>query len=213
MSVPHSFSWDLYHETPIIGIIRGLGEELIYQIAETMLKANLGTVEITMNTPDAAKIITALVERFPGLNVGAGTVCNTSELASAIEAGAQFIVTPIIDEEVIRQCVAANIPVFPGGYTPTEIYKAWELGASGVKVFPASVLGPKYIKDVNAPLDQIKLIPTGGISVDNIKSYFAAGAYGVGMGSSLFLKSAIADLDFKSLYNHFVLINSSIESS
>src|SRR5690606_18081736 len=103
----------------------------------------------------------------------------------ALDAGAQFVVTPITDEEVISACVERDIPIFPGAYTPTEIYKAWSLGASMVKVFPASKLGPDYIKEVLAPLQQIHLMPTGGVGLENMEAFYKAGAKGFGIGSQL----------------------------
>ena len=123
-----------------------------------------------------------------------------------------FIVTPVINEEVIQSCVSQGIPIFPGAFTPTEIYKAWSLGASAVKVFPATQLGVTYIKDVSAPLNDIKLLPTGGVSKTNIKSFFEAGAYGVGMGSSLFDKQLISDQNYTALKEHFKSILTIVNS-
>ncbi|MEP2240248.1 MAG: bifunctional 4-hydroxy-2-oxoglutarate aldolase/2-dehydro-3-deoxy-phosphogluconate aldolase [Maribacter sp.] len=204
------FSWKRYQTTPVVGIVRGLGTETVMQIVEAYIAAKFYTIEITMNTPNVAEIIAELRLKYPDLNVGAGTVCNMADLDKAIAAGAQFIVTPIIDEEVIKKCVAIQIPIFPGAYTPSEIYRAWSLGASAVKVFPATQLGPKYIKDVLAPLNQIKLIPTGGVSKENIKSLFEAGVVGAGMGSSLFNKEMIKRNDFEALQNHFTAIRNEI---
>lgn len=121
----------------------------------------------------------------------------------AIKAGSQFIVTPILDPDVVRTCVSKNIPVFPGAYTPTEIYQAWKLGASMVKVYPATSLGPEYIKDVKAPLTNIKLMPTGGINLDNIQIFIKAGADGLGIGSQLFDKTLIKDENWDGLELHF----------
>ncbi|RME11198.1 MAG: bifunctional 4-hydroxy-2-oxoglutarate aldolase/2-dehydro-3-deoxy-phosphogluconate aldolase, partial [Bacteroidetes bacterium] len=164
----------------------------------------------TMNTAGATEIIADLRKAFPTLNIGAGTVCNMHDLEQAIEAGAQFIVTPILDEMVVETTVNMGVPVFPGAYSPTEIYKAWSLGASAVKVFPTSQLGVKYIKDISAPLNQIKLLPTGGVSLSNIKSFFEAGVFGVGMGSSLFDKEALRANDFTALKAHFLKVKSAI---
>ncbi len=186
-----------------MGIIRGLDMETILRIAEVYKEAGLSTLEVTMNTPDAIKIISTLRKEFPELNIGAGTVCSANDLKMALEAGSQFIVTPILDEEVIKNCVAQNIPIFPGAFTPTEIYRAWNLGASAVKVFPATQLGPQYIKDILGPLNEIQLVPTGGVSKDNIKSFFQAGAFGAGLGGSLFNKELIAKGDYEGLKNHF----------
>lgn len=204
------FSWESYKKAPIVGIIRGQSLEVTLAIAKVYIAAGFYTIEVTMNTPNVEKIIATLRTNFPELNVGAGTVCNMLELEKALNAGSQFIVTPIIDEEVIKTCVAKKIPVFPGAYTPTEIYKAWSLGASAVKVFPASQLGVQYIKDVSGPLDQIKLLPTGGVSKENIKSFFEAGVVGAGMGSSLLNKKMIAEKDFEGLKDHFLAIKKEI---
>lgn len=204
------FNWELYKKAPIVGIIRNVPLETVIKIAETYLKVGLTTIEITMNTEGAAHIISTLRKQFPTLNVGAGTVCSMLDFDNAVNAGSQFIVTPIIDENVIKKAVSLNIPIFPGAYTPTEIYKAWSLGASAVKVFPATQLGTQFIKDVLGPLNQIKLLPTGGVTLSNIKSFFEVGAVGVGMGSSLLDKDMIQKRDYKSLENHFIAIKNEI---
>ncbi|MDX6747904.1 bifunctional 4-hydroxy-2-oxoglutarate aldolase/2-dehydro-3-deoxy-phosphogluconate aldolase [Polaribacter sp. PL03] len=208
----NSFSWKLYDKAPIVGIIRGQSLETTLAIVKSYLEAGFYTIEVTMNTPDAEKIIATLVTNFPELNVGAGTVCNKEDLEKALNAGSQFIVTPIIDEEIIKTCVSRKIPIFPGAFTPTEIYKAWSLGASAVKIFPATQLGVTYIKDVLGPLNTIKLLPTGGVSKENIKSFFDVGVVGVGMGSSLLDKNLIKNNDFEGLKNHFISIKKEIEN-
>ena len=198
------FSWNGFSKVPIVGIIRNLSFEVIEKILPVYLSAGLTTIEITMNTPAADEIIRFAADKYKGqLNVGAGTVCNTDDLDLAIMAGSQFIVTPILDPDVIRTCVSKGIPVFPGAYTPTEIYQAWKLGASMVKVYPATSLGPDYIKDVKAPLNKIKLLPTGGINLDNIQTFIKAGADGLGIGSQLFDKTLIKDENWEGLELHF----------
>ena len=203
--------WDKFNSAPIVGIIRGQSLEVVLKIAEAYQDAGLTTLEVTMNTPGAAAMISTLKSEFPSLIIGAGTVCNLSELREAIGAGAQFIVTPIINEAVIEHSVKETIPIFPGAFSPTEIYKAWLLGASAVKVFPATNLGVEFIKDVLGPLDQIKLLPTGGVSKSNIKSFFQAGAYGVGMGSSLIDKDMISQGDFEGLQKHFERVRAEVQ--
>jgi len=198
------FSWNGFSKVPIVGIIRNLSFDTIEKILPIYLSAGLTTIEITMNTQAAEEIIRFAADKYKGqLNVGAGTVCNTDELDQAIRAGSQFIVTPILDPDVVRTCVSKNIPVFPGAYTPTEIYQAWKLGASMVKVYPATSLGPEYIKDVKAPLNKIKLMPTGGINLDNIQTFIKAGADGLGIGSQLFDKTLIKDQNWEGLELHF----------
>ncbi|UZR96406.1 bifunctional 4-hydroxy-2-oxoglutarate aldolase/2-dehydro-3-deoxy-phosphogluconate aldolase [Chondrinema litorale] len=205
-----TFSWDLYHKAPVIGIIRGLPKETIYKLTSAFVEAGFYTIEITMNTPDAEEIISTLIEKFPQMNIGAGTVISIKDLENAKRAGANFIVTPVISEEVIAKCVSYGIPIFPGAYSPTEIFKAWTMGAAAVKVFPAAQLGVQYIKDVLAPLNEVKLLPTGGVSLQNIKTFFEVGAFGVGMGSSLFDKKMIQEEDYNALKDHFVKLKQEI---
>ncbi|SHI30167.1 MULTISPECIES: bifunctional 4-hydroxy-2-oxoglutarate aldolase/2-dehydro-3-deoxy-phosphogluconate aldolase [Aquimarina] len=202
------FSWKKFEQTPIVGILRGYTLETVIKIIPAYLKSGFYTIEITMNSPNAVTSIKELVSSFPELNVGAGTVCSMKELAEALNAGAQFIVTPIINEEVISSCVSAKIPVFPGAYTPTEIYKAWSLGADMVKVFPATQLGTQFIQDIKGPLKEIPLLPTGGVSKQNITDFLNVGCQGVGMGSSLFDKNLIENNDLVGLADHFKSITS-----
>lgn len=205
-----AFNWEAYARAPVIGIIRGTAPDSILHIAENYLESGLYTLEVTLNTPGALLAIENLRREFPDLNVGAGTVCTPDGLQDALAAGAQFIVTPVLQETVVATAVREGVPVFPGTYTPTEIYKAWSLGAAAVKVFPATQLGPQYLRDVSAPLDDIKLLPTGGVSLENIKSFFEAGAFGVGMGSSLLRKDLIEAGEFGKLKEHFRAVRDAI---
>jgi 2-dehydro-3-deoxyphosphogluconate aldolase/(4S)-4-hydroxy-2-oxoglutarate aldolase len=197
------FSWEAFESIPLIGIIRHVSADDLREILPLYQDAGFTTLEITMNTADVDDFIPYVLENFPDLNVGAGTVCTKKDLKSALLLGAQFIVTPIVDKGVIKACVAAGIPVFPGAYTPTEIFKAWSLGASMVKVYPAASLGPGYIKDVKAPLKHIKLMPTGGVKIDNLLAFKHAGADGFGIGSQLFDKKLIKAKDWSGLKAHF----------
>lgn len=206
-----NFSWEKYNQTPVVGIMRGFSMDQIREIIPVYIQSGFYTVEITMNSEGAEESIATLLKEYPELNVGAGTVCNMDDLKRALDAGSQFIVTPVIDENVIKHCVENNIPVFPGAYTPTEIYKAWSLGANAVKVFPATQLGIKYIKDVLGPLNTIKLLPTGGVDKNNINDFFKIGVVGCGMGGSLFDKSIIASGDKKALGEHFDAIKKATE--
>ncbi|MVM38132.1 bifunctional 4-hydroxy-2-oxoglutarate aldolase/2-dehydro-3-deoxy-phosphogluconate aldolase [Spirosoma sp. HMF3257] len=200
----NSFSWELFSKAPIIGIIRGLSAEVVAQILPLYRASGLTTIEITMNTPGAETMIQrALETNSEGLNIGAGTVCTKDDLDRALDAGAQFIVTPIVNKKVIKACVKRNVPIFPGAFTPSEIYKAWSLGASMIKVYPATSLGPDYIKDLKAPMNQLEVVPTGGISLDNMVAYFKAGANGVGIGSHLFDKTLIQQKNWSGLMEHF----------
>lgn len=200
----NDFSWPAFNKIPVVGIVRNLSFDEIAKILPVYLSSGLTTIEITMNTPSAEEIIRYAVDKYKGqLNVGAGTVCSVDDLKQALQAGAQFIVTPILNPEVVKYCSSEGIPVFPGAYTPTEIYQAWEFGATMVKVYPATALGPDYIKDVKAPLNKIKLMPTGGISLANMQSFLRAGADGLGIGGQLFDKDLIKSADWEGLKDHF----------
>ena len=199
-----TFSWELFQKAPIVGIIRNISLEDLIQILPVFREAGLTTIEITMNTPGAEEMIRYAVENEQsGLNIGAGTVCTKDDLSIALGAGAQFIVTPIINKKVIKSCVKKEVPIFPGAFTPTEIYNAWTMGASMVKIYPATSLGPEYIKDLKAPMNQLKLLPTGGVSLDNMAGFLKAGANGLGIGGQLFDKKLIQEKNWEGLKAHF----------
>ncbi|MHA4740252.1 bifunctional 4-hydroxy-2-oxoglutarate aldolase/2-dehydro-3-deoxy-phosphogluconate aldolase [Dyadobacter sp. MSC1_007] len=201
----HSFSWELFNKAPLVGIIRNVSPEDLKSILPIYREAGLTTVEITMNTPGATDMIRYAIENeHYGLNIGAGTVCTKEDLDLALEAGAQFIVTPVISKKVIKSCVKKGIPVFPGAFTPTEIYNAWTLGASMVKIYPATSLGPEYIKDLKAPMNQLKLLPTGGVGLENMAAFLKAGANGLGIGGQLFDKDLIKNKNWDGLKAHFL---------
>jgi 2-dehydro-3-deoxyphosphogluconate aldolase/(4S)-4-hydroxy-2-oxoglutarate aldolase len=200
-----TFSHELFEQAPLVGIIRNVSPDDVKRILPIYREVGLTTIEITMNTPGAAEIIRyALENEGEGLNIGAGTVCTKDDLEIALEAGAQFIVTPIINKKVIKSCVKKGIPVFPGAFTPTEIYNAWTLGATMVKIYPATSLGPEYIKDLKAPMRQLKLLPTGGVGLENMSAFLKAGANGLGIGGQLFDKKLIQDKNWDGLREHFL---------
>ncbi|NJB87845.1 2-dehydro-3-deoxyphosphogluconate aldolase/(4S)-4-hydroxy-2-oxoglutarate aldolase [Lewinella marina] len=210
MAAETLFSWSLFQRTPIIGILRGASPDECRRVAEVCAVADFHTLEVTMNTPGATDIIADLVSSFPELNIGAGTVCNLDDFEDAVAAGARFIVTPVLDEDVIVAAVAQDLPVFPGAFTPTEIYRAWSLGATAVKLFPAGQLGPAYMRDVLSPLNEVRMLPTGGVSKKNIREWFAAGATGVGMGSSLLDAELIRQKDYAGLRRHLQSVKAEI---
>ncbi len=183
-------SW--FQEAPIIGILRGLSPEQLPQVLEAATRGGLRNVEVTMNSPNAAAQIRAAVRQAGArLNIGAGTVTSLPVLHEALAAGATFIVTPLVHRLVIIECVRQNIPVFPGAFSPTEIWEAWELGAAMVKVFPADAGGPGYLKALRGPFPQVKLLPTGGVDLQTAAAFLKAGAAGLGVGSPLFDKPRI----------------------
>lgn len=202
------FNYELFNSIPVVGIMRNFPEAQLEPVVAAYIAAGLNTLEITMNSANPAQTIRSLKQAWgESLNVGAGTVCTIKDLEVALEAGAQFIVTPIVSKTVIKACVKEAIPIFPGAMTPTEIHKAWHWGATMIKIFPAGKLGPGYIKDVLEPLNEIKLLPTGGVSPDNFIEFLKMGASGVGMASALFPKDMIAEQrwdDLGRFYTGFV---------
>lgn len=198
------FSTNLFDEMPLVGIMRGISPAAMHQVADRYVKAGLTTLEITMNSAGAVPTLAALSGKYgTKLNIGAGTVLNLQQLETALSAGAQFIVTPVLNQSVVAFCVERGIPVFPGAYSPTEIYQAWEMGADMIKVFPASGLGIDYIKNVKAPMEFLKLLPTGGVNLENCVDFLQAGASAVALGSSLFPKTLIQQENWDALEELF----------
>jgi 2-dehydro-3-deoxyphosphogluconate aldolase/(4S)-4-hydroxy-2-oxoglutarate aldolase len=176
----------------LIGIVRGFAARTIEKLVPVTIRGGIGHLEITMNSPDATTSLRLASELAGGkLSIGAGTVLNEQQLDEALEAGARFIVTPVANPTVIRRCVAQRVPVFPGAFSPGEIAGAWELGATMVKLFPADQAGSGYLRSLKGPLPSIKLPPTGGVTLDTIPEWLAAGADGFGVGGPLFNRARI----------------------
>ncbi len=182
-----SFSRELFETLPVIGILRGFNRQQMIEIVAAARRGRLTNLEITMNTPGAAEQIQEAIILANGqLNIGAGTVTSPAVLEEALRAGASFIVTPTLNASVVDRCVQVQVPVFPGAFSPNEVVRAWELGATMVKIFPAETLGPAYIRSLKAPLPEIKLLPTGGVNPATLPEFLKAGADGFGVGSPLF---------------------------
>lgn len=176
-----------FKELPILGILRGIEQDSVAPLVQAIVDAGLRTVEVTMNTEGAPRIIERMIEAADGrLTVGAGTVLTENDLEVALGAGASFIVMPTAPPEVLRRCAERDVPAFPGALTPTEVYAAWSAGATMVKVFPAGVFGPPYFKELKGPFDRVELLACGGVDAANVRSYFDAGASAVAFGSSIF---------------------------
>ncbi len=178
----------------IIAILRGMVPAEVDFAIEVLKTTSLRIVEITMDTPGATDMVREYC-KDEEIIMGMGTITCYEELEKAFQAGAKFIVTPILSMEVLLGCREAGVPLICGALTPSEIMIAWQGGADLVKVFPASALGPSYIKDVLGPLAGVKLIPTGGINISNGKSYLEAGAIALGIGGSLFNRKALDERD------------------
>jgi len=180
-------------ESGALGIIRVNRGESLIRIAQTLQEGGLDCLEITMTTPGALRAIEEASSKVDGVLMGAGTVLDATTARQAILAGAQFLVTPTVEPDVIEMAHRYGVVVISGAMTPTEILTAWELGADMVKVFPASILGPRYLKAVHGPLPQIPLVPTGGITADNAGEFIKAGAAVVCAGGWLVDKKAVAE--------------------
>ena len=182
--------------TKVVAIIRGMAPEVCVRLAEAYHEGGIRLVEVTFDQtgdPEATvAAIRAIREAYPDMHVGAGTVVTAAQLDRAIAAGAEFIVTPNCNPQIIRAAGAAGLVTMPGTFTPTEMEVANEAGADYVKVFPVRALGPAYVKDVLAPLKHLKLIAVGGVSPENAADYIKAGCVGVGASGSLVNKEWIA---------------------
>src|SRR5437879_5192455 len=177
----------------VIPVVRASSANEATQVVEAIKAGGLPILEITMTVPGAVKVIEQLVERFgEEAIVGAGTVLDTETARACISAGAQFIVSPALNLETIACCRELDIAVMPGALTPSEIVQAWSAGADLVKVFPAGAMGgASYIKSLKAPLPQIELVPTGGVTLANAADFTKAGAAAVGVGADLVDTKAI----------------------
>ena len=182
--------------TKVVAIIRGMAPEICVKLAKAYQEGGIRLVEVTFNQvgnlDDTVTAIKAIKAAFPDMHVGAGTVITDAQLDLAIEAGAEFIVTPNCNPAIIRKAKDAGLVTMPGTITPTDMVVAHEAGADYVKVFPVRVLGPAYIKDVLAPLKHLKLIAVGGVSPDNAADYIKAGCVGIAASGSLVNKDWIA---------------------
>lgn len=184
----------------IVAIIRNDTNHDLIQVVDAIHSGGIDVVEITMTTPGALDAVGSVTKRYgSNLLIGVGSVLDTETARMAILSGAEFIVSPITKPDVIELCNRYGKVVMPGAFTPTEILRAWELGADYVKVFPADIVGAPYIKAVKAPLPQISIIPTGGIGLNNAAEFINSGSAALGVGSTLVSKQTIAQKQFKKL--------------
>lgn len=178
---------------PIIGILRGISADFFGSVMASAFGGGLQAIEVTFNTRHAEKMVAEQISRVPkGKYLGMGTIRNLEEAKKAVDAGAMFLVAPNTDSAVIDFAKRSGIPMVAGAFTPTELYKAWSEGADMVKIFPCAPMGPDYIRALLGPYDHIPLVAVGGVTRENTKSYLRAGAKAVGVGTTLFGKTALA---------------------
>ena len=169
----------------VVALIRADSPDGLLDCARALAAGGLTSIELTMTTPGAIRILEKATAELPDFLFGLGTVLDAETARAGILAGAAFIVTPALRTDVITLCRRYSIPVFSGALTPTEVVNAWEAGADAVKIFPAEFFGPAYIKSLKAPLPHIDMVPTGGVTPDNVGEFLKAGATATAAGSSL----------------------------
>lgn len=183
-----------------VAVIRMTDAAKIAEVAAALRKGGVTALEVTMTVPGAVEIVRAMArDKEPGVLVGAGTVLDARTASDVIAAGADFVVSPVMDTDMVRACREAEVLVVPGAFTPTEIVVAWLAGADIVKVFPATSLGPQFFRDLRGPLPHIRLMPTGGVTLENAREFIAAGACCVGIGTALLDKKTIDADDWEAL--------------
>ncbi len=184
----------------VVAVIRMTDRAKLAKVAAALRKGGIAALEVTMTVPGAVEIIRAMArDKEPGVLVGAGTVLDAGTASEVIAAGADFVVSPVTDRDMIQACREADVLVAPGAFTPTEILGAWRAGADIVKIFPATSLGPQFFRDLRGPLPQVRLMPTGGVTLENAREFLAAGACCVGIGTALLDKKAIEAGDWEAL--------------
>jgi len=173
-------------ELGIVAVVRTPTFDLVAPVVEALVRGGVLAVEVTMTVPDALRALREVDGRFgKSILLGAGTILNAPQCKAAIEAGAQYVISPIAKLEIIEAAHALDKPVMLGAYTPTEAQLAHEAGADFIKIFPADKLGPGYIKNIRAPLPHLRIVPTGGVDLQTAPEFLKAGCAALGVGSSL----------------------------
>jgi 2-dehydro-3-deoxyphosphogluconate aldolase/(4S)-4-hydroxy-2-oxoglutarate aldolase len=201
-------------EAGIVAVIRIKEPQRLKAVVDAIAEGGIRVLEVTMTVPGAIELIANLASRMPsGFLLGAGTVVDAMTAGRVIDAGAQFIVSPVFRQEVISACHARDVAAMPGCFSPTEVLNAWDGGADVVKIFPATTLGPGYIKDLRAPLPHVKMMPTGGVTIDNAGDWIKAGAVAVGVGTALLDSKAIAEGNYDVLRRNAERIVSNVQAA
>ena len=169
----------------VIAVVRLPDAKLGREVASALVAGGVTAIEITMTVPRAVELIAELSSAVPEALIGAGTVTDAATARAVIAAGARYVVSPVFRPSVVDACLERDVPALPGCFSPTEIANAWEMGVDAVKLFPATALGPSFIKDLRGPFPALKIVPTGGVSIENAADWIRAGAFAVGAGSAL----------------------------
>ncbi len=177
---------DILTKSPIVAVLRAADARDYGRVVDVLVDNGIHSIELTLSTPGTLEYLPALLARLGSdVEIGIGTVVSREQAQRALDCGAHYLVTPIMDLDVIALAVQRGVPVFPGGLTPTELHAAWEAGATAVKIFPAETVGPKYGSHLRGPFPELEFIPSGGVELDDIQSWLGAGAVAVSLGGPL----------------------------
>lgn len=176
----------ILRETRVVAVLRADDAAAYDPVVDVLIANGVRSIEFTLTTPGTLARLPAIRERVGAdAELGVGTVVSVDDVHRAIDAGADYLVTPVTRDEVVVAAVAAGVPVFPGGLTPTELHRGWELGATAVKVFPAETVGPRYGAHLRGPFPGLRFVPSGGVGLDDIRPWLEAGAVAVSLGGPL----------------------------
>ncbi|MCQ4119987.1 bifunctional 4-hydroxy-2-oxoglutarate aldolase/2-dehydro-3-deoxy-phosphogluconate aldolase [Rhodococcus tibetensis] len=172
--------------TSVIAVLRAADADRYAPVVNVLAENGVRAVELTMSTPGTLGSLSTIRRDAPdGVAIGVGTVTTVDQAGAAIDVGADFLVTPTTNLDVIATAVRAGVPIYPGGFTPTELWDGWNAGATAVKLFPASVVGPEYIGHLRGPFPDIQVVPSGGVGIADVPAWIAAGAAAVSLGGPL----------------------------
>ena len=170
----------------VIAVLRAAHADRYAPVVNVLAENGVRAVELTMSTPGTLESLSSIRRTAPdGVEIGVGTVTTVDQARAALDVGADFLVTPTTNLDVIATAVRAGVPIYPGGFTPTELWNGWDAGATAVKLFPASVVGPEYIGHLRGPFPDIQVVPSGGVGIEDVPAWFAAGAAAVSLGGPL----------------------------
>ena len=190
---------DFLATTRVVAVLRAAHAREYAPVIEALARGGVCSIELTLSTAGVFEELPVLLERFgAAVEIGVGTVTSVPEAEEALDRGAAFVVTPTIDPAVVTACTRRAVPVYPGGLTPTELHTGWRAGATAVKVFPASLVGPGYVAQLRGPFPDLQIVPSGGVGIEDVPAWLEAGALAVSLGGPL-LGDAFAGGDLEAL--------------
>lgn len=204
---------DILQRNPVLAVLRADHAEEYAPVIDSLVKGGVRSIELTLSTAGVMERLPTLITEFgPDVEIGVGTITTLKEMKDALDAGARFLVTPITDPDIVSAAVSRDVPVFPGGLTPTELFAGWTAGATAVKIFPASTVGTRYISQLRGPFPDIEVVPSGGVAIGDAASWIAAGALAVSLGGPL-LGDAFRGGDLRALTERAHRVSSIVAES